>query len=508
MTDHHDSSHGPTAREVRANAGHPIIDADGHVLEYPPAVEPFVREALGSVAYERYVARATPLANIMNADAARRGATRTPQSAWWGTPSANTHDLAAAAFPSLLVDRLDECGIDYSILFPTKGFGIAGIDDDELRNGVCRGFNDFYAATFAPYAARLTAAAVIPMHTPDEAVAEMRRARSLGFKVIGLPEGVWRRIPEPLPDNPSPFLMPGQTHWFDQFGIDSAYDYDPVWAAARELGFAVTFHGGLGHMPAGIYTSITNYSFNHIGAFAQRMHMLVKSLFLHGVTQRFPDINIAVLECGVAWGSSLLADVIGHWEKRGPGGLPLLDPSTIDWDALVADAQQHGADLLAFAGDHDVRAGLAQLPGTGVVPEVLDDFVALGARTKQDFVDRYVPRFWFGCEADDAGIPVAFGRTNPGGAKLQAIFSSDMGHWDAPDMTQIVPEAWEHVEHGLITAADFRAFVFDNPVALFAGPNPSFFAGTAVEGAVEGAADRAVGTPRAAAGAVASPTNG
>jgi predicted TIM-barrel fold metal-dependent hydrolase len=485
MTAHGTGRRGPTAREVRAGAGHPIIDSDGHVLEYPPAIEPFVRAALGSATYERYLARSTPLANIMQADAARRSVTRTPQSAWWGTPSKLTHDLAAAAFPALLVERLEECGIDHSILFPTKGFGIAGIDDDELRNGVCRGFNDFYAAAYAPYAAHLTVAAVIPMHTPDEAIAEMRRARAAGFKVIGLPEGVWRPIPEPLAGNPSPFLMPGQTHWFDQFGIDSAHDYDPVWATAQELGFAVTFHGGLGHMPAGIYTSISNYSFNHIGAFAQRMHMLVKSLFLHGVTRRFPDVHIAVLECGVAWAASLLADVIGHWDKRGPRGLELLDPASIDWEALIADARRHGADVLALAGEHDLRAGLAQLPGTGVVPEVLDDFAALGIDSAEGIVDRFVPRFWFGCEADDAGIPIAFGRTNPGGAKLQAIFSSDMGHWDAPDMSAIVPEAWEHVDHGFVTPDDFRSFVFDNPVALFTGPNPSFFDGTTVAAAVE-----------------------
>ena len=31
----------------------------------------------------------------------------------------------------------------------------------------------------------------------------------------------------------------------DYFGIDSAYDYDPVWAAARELKIAVTFHTGM-----------------------------------------------------------------------------------------------------------------------------------------------------------------------------------------------------------------------------------------------------------------------
>ncbi len=481
--DHHRSMNADDARAVRLRAGHPIIDSDGHVLEYLPAVEPFLRDALGSVAYERYVASATPLANIMNADASRRVATRTPQSAWWGTPSKNTHDLAAAAFPHLLESRLDDCGIDYTVMFPTKGFGIAGIGDDELRVGVCRGFNDFYATTYAPYAERMTVAAVIPMHTPDEAIAEMHRCRALGFKVIALPEGVTRRIADPEPANASPFLMPGQTHWFDLFGIDSAYDYDPVWATARELGFAVTFHGGLGNMPSGSYTSISNYCFNHIGSFAQRMQMLVKSLYLHGVTARFPDSNFAVLECGVAWASMLLADIIGHWQKRGPHGLAMLDPASLDWIALEADARAHGADVLALAGDHDVAAGLRSLPGIGVVPEVLDDFAALGVDSVDGLIDRFVPRFFFGCEADDRGIATAFGRTNPGGVALKAIFSSDMGHWDAPDMEGIVPEAWELVDEKLITATDFRSFVFTNPVALFAGQDPAFFDGTVVASA-------------------------
>ena len=38
-----------------------------------------------------------------------------------------------------------------------------------------------------------------------------------------------RPIPEPDPHSPSPFLVPGQAHWFDTFGLDSVHDYDPVW---------------------------------------------------------------------------------------------------------------------------------------------------------------------------------------------------------------------------------------------------------------------------------------
>jgi len=42
------------------------------------------------------------------------------------------------------------------------------------------------------------------------------------------------------------------------------------------------------------------------------------------------------------------------------------------------------------------------------------------------------------------------------------------------------------VEHGLISAEDFRAFVFVNPVTLWTDMNPDFFKGTAVEQEVNG----------------------
>ena len=45
----------------------------------------------------------------------------------------------------------------------------------------------------------------------------------------------------------------------------------------------------------------------------------------------------------------------------------------------------------------------------------------------------------------------AFNTTiNPFGSKLKAVFSSDIGHWDVPDMTEVTEEAYELVDHGSI----------------------------------------------------------
>src|SRR5204862_5720230 len=106
--------------------------------------------------------------------------------------------------------------------------------------------------------------------------------------------------------------------------------------------------------------------------------------------------------------------------------------------------------------------------------------------------------YYSGCEADDRMNVCAFGRANPFGAQLNAIYSSDIGHFDVIDMRDPLPEAWELVEDGLITEANFRDFTFANAVRLWGTQNPRFFEGTRV--AMEAAAVLTAAAPvRAAA---------
>jgi predicted TIM-barrel fold metal-dependent hydrolase len=413
------------SQSVRAQLDHPVVDTDGHVQEYMPAVLPYLREALGQSLFDEYTSGPTPMAQFIGGDnPSRRAQTRTPQSAWSATPARNTRDLATAVLPRLLHERMDEFGIDFSVLYPSKGLGTAGVVDDELRQGLCRGFNQFFADAYGPYADRLTASGIIPMHTPEEAVAEIEHCKAIGLKVVGLPEGVLRPIPEP--GVPSPWLLPGQAHWFDTFGLDSIYDYDPVWAKLVECGFAATFHGGLGYNTPFQFTSISSYVFNHIGFFEQRMHRLCKSLFMGGVTRRFPTLKIAFLECGVGWASTLLANLVEHWERRNLATLESeLDPALIDWAELERLAAAYGGELLAGT---DVKAALRRLPAVGVEPEHRDEWCHVGLSKEEDLYDRFVPSFFFGCEADDRTLAFAFSDANVFEAKLQAMFSSDISH--------------------------------------------------------------------------------
>ncbi len=481
------SNHAPTApsrsQQIRERLDHPIIDADGHVIEFMPAVLPYLREALGPAAFERYQQAIAPVDQSIGGESSAdwRRRTRSPQSAWWASPAANTRDLATAALPSLLYDRLDEMGIDLAVLFPTKALGSGRIADDDVRQGVCRGFNDYFAETYGPYRDRVRTVGVIPMNTPEEAIAELHHCASIGLTAAAIPEGVWRPIPEPAREQ-SIWLSPGQTHWFDNFGLDSEYDYDAVWATYQQLGFAVLSHGGLGHVAPNQYVSISNYSANHIGSFRDKMYQLCKSLYMAGVTRRFPDLQFGFMECGVAWASTLIADVVEHWEKRNLDALRDLDPDAIDVDLLESLFREHAPGLLD--GLEQPRADLVRLHARGVPPEERDDWRFLDVTKPSELVDLFSPRMFFGCEADDRTLAFAFSPANPGGVHTRPVFSSDIAHWDVTDMSTVVAESWGLVEKSLITEENYRSLVFDNPVALFGS---EFFAGSVVERAVSGA---------------------
>jgi predicted TIM-barrel fold metal-dependent hydrolase len=462
--------------DIRASLNHPIIDADGHWVEYNPVFAERMRQVAGDKAADGFLTSQRRIPDALLQTIAERKRRGVAMEGYWSRQSTNTRDRATAMMPRLLYDRLDELGIDFGIIYPTAGLSIPRIPDDATRRAVVRGFNIVTAEYFDGLGDRLTPAAVIPMFTPDEAIEELEFVTGqLGAKV-GMFGGAFPR-PLPLAEGLDPAVARFVVG-YDSIGLDSEHDYDPVWRKCRELGVAPTFHsGGRGFA---LRASPSNFTFNHIGHFAAAGHAIAKALFLGGVTRRFPDLNFAFLEGGVGWGCQLFADLIEHWERRGAKGIAYMDPSKLDRGLLRRLVDQYGYQ--DFAAELDRRDGWPSAEEdelTGGVP-VLDDFAACGIAAKRDWIDLYAKPYYFGCEADDRMNAVAFGPVNPFGARLNAIFSSDIGHFDVPDMLQPVPEAWELVEDGLMTPADFRDFTFANAVRLWGMQNPRFFEGTSV----------------------------
>ena len=463
------------AAAIRAGLDFPIVDGDGHLLEMLPVFVEYVRETSGerwadafatSTAYQRFCAPWD------TTDDARRDRWISMPNLWsW--PTKNTLDRATATVPGLYASRMDVLGIDFSILYPSAGLFIVALGDPELREEINRAYNRWVMELCGPYRDRMAPVALIPMNTPEEAIRHLDYAvGELGHKVVCLQGFVARPI------EAAQRTAHGAGEYgvrLDYFGLDSDYDYDPVWARCVELKVAPTFHSATG-LRGG--RSVTNYTYNHIGQFAQAEEGLAKALFLGGVTHRFPTLNFGFLESGAGWMCSLLSDLVGHYERRNLQAMAYVDPAQLDVGRLMGYIESHGD---AFTRRHIERArsyyGGRFLP----LPDH-DDFSRTGVGRAQDVIDAFVPRFYVGCEADDRSVAWAFdARVNPGGSRIRAMFGSDVGHWDVTDVGEVVVEAHELVEHGLVTADDFRQFMFGNPVELHAGMNPDFFTGTRVE---------------------------
>ncbi len=467
----------PSAR-IHDQLDYPVIDVDGHMIEFMPVFFDYLEETGGPDMVERmwsaYNKGDSHNWYQTSEDDRRRFGVMRP--AYWALPAENTRDRATAMLPQLMRERLPEMGIDYSVVYPTAAMAHFNIASEDVRRATCRAHNLMVADMFKGCEDRLTPAAVIPCYTPEEAIEELDfTIGELGMKVPMIGNLVRRPLAPVEELDPK---LGAYAFWVDTLAIDSLYDYDPVWQKCMDLEVPVTAHAV--SQGIGMRRSISNYMYNQTGHFADAAHAFAKSLFFGGVTKRFPDLNIAFLECGVAWAACLVCDLKERYEKRRLTAVQKFNPELIDRGALDKFFEQYGGEI--FAGK---EAASERMRNNEEADEV-DDFAAAGVNSMDDLYDRLMPNFYYGCEADDRMNVTGFDeKLLPFGEKLKAVFSSDFGHWDVPDMSHVLAEAYELVDEGFLDDGDFRDFVFTNPVKLLAGMNRDFFKGTAVEADVD-----------------------
>jgi len=462
-----------SASEVRHRLDHPVIDADGHFMELMPLVDDQILSHLEAVGgtdlAERYRQGAVRLLDTHSFQADRRDPAVLREwramPSWWGNPVSDPRERATAHLPALLYERLDELGVDLMLVYPSWTLGFLMPADPSLRAPVCRAVNQHTAALFAPYAHRIRPAALIPMEDPREAEAEIDHAAGeLGFRLVVLGGHATRAVG--TSGDPAAYRL-------DVFGLDSAADYDPVWAACVRNKVAPVFHSSLQqNHPA---RSVSNYVYNHVGGIAHAHEALCKALVLGGVYRRFPSLRFGYLEGGVMWGASLLADLVGHWEKRGAHAIGELDPARLDVRAVMSLVQRYASDDIAERAEA-IATFLGRQPGR---PAQLDEFAAAGVTSADQLIEPFAERSFFGCEADDPLMPLAFDlHVAHRPVTLRPMLGTDVSHWDAPVMNEVLPEAYEAVEEGRLRPEQFRDFAFTNAVLLHGGMDPSFFDGT------------------------------
>jgi len=258
-------------------------------------------------------------------------------------PLALEQARAGAFDPRARLVDMDGEGIDAVVLYPTIGLGAWGIANPQTAVAFARAYNDWLASYCAAAPHRLRAAAMVPFQDPAAAEAELRRAvTELGFVAAFV--------------RPNPCL--GRTL------ADPVFD--PVWAAAEEVGIAIGVHEGL--QPAVPHLASTRQPTNallqHAASHTFEQMFAFAQLVTCGVMERFPGVRWVFLESGGGWMPYWLGRLDHHVATYGAytPGMPLT-PSEyfhrqcwvsfeIDEDHFAALAPLVGADRIVWGSDY------------------------------------------------------------------------------------------------------------------------------------------------------------
>src|SRR5262245_59606021 len=266
-----------------------VISADGH-LEIPP--DPWIRHLPSEYRElaprlvrlpeggEAWVVEGLPLIhNGQNLAAGRP--VRLKNVSYWnadGSPGPGTGDARQR------LREQDEDGIDAEVLYPPVFIGklIEGLSDKAAYLAMVRAYNDFLAENCAVAPDRLIGTAVMPITGLDDAIAELRRCRTLGLRATSL-------------------------SMFPSGGGAPKPEDDRFWESALALGMRIAAHvsfGGRDRVNPLLIASATA-NFDLVMAMVSRTVpgplTLIALMTAAGVFDRLPALEIYLAETNAGW---------------------------------------------------------------------------------------------------------------------------------------------------------------------------------------------------------------
>lgn len=339
------------------------IDADGHVLEPESAWLEHLDPALHHAA-PRFVTDNQGRARLLIAGEMFHIAPRGPD---WPPPPLREGGVSAKA----RLEDMDSEGIDTSILFPSTGLYLGGVQDPTLQTELCRAYNEWLAGFCAADPSRLVGVALVPQRSMAGAAEESRRCiEELGFR------GVMLR-PNPV----------GGSHLDDPYWSD-------LWSLLEGLGAPLLLHEGTtGNVPQSGGDRYDNFLYRHACSHPHEQQMACMELIMGGVLERHPGLRVAFLESGCGWVPYWLERLDEHLEEWGHASAPLeLRPSEYfsrqcfvscepDERTLPAVVDQIGDESILFATDYPHPDGI--FPG---VVDALASRSDIGETTKRNIL--------------------------------------------------------------------------------------------------------------------------
>jgi uncharacterized protein len=200
---------------------------------------------------------------------------------------------------------MDSEGIYAQVLYPNviafEGHAFIALEDDDLKLACVQTYNDYQSEFASPAPDRFILLTMLPFWDLDASLVELRRGHQMGHKGV-----LWASTLDKhgLPD----FMDP---HW------------DPLYAAAQDLGMSINFHVGVGNTSEEIElaTNREGYdpafhaarsSIGHIGH-----SRTIAFLLTSGLCERFPQLDFVSVESGFGYIPFLLDSLDWQWNNLG-----------------------------------------------------------------------------------------------------------------------------------------------------------------------------------------------
>ena len=331
--------------------GYKVFDSDIHIYEPADLWEKYIDPAFKyraprAISNEGFFTEAGPLIAVEGAVLPRPMRYNLEGGFAKSVEAQRYEEYAVQGFDSKSqLQAMDSEGVDVAAVFPSMGLYPLAVKwlSPDLATAIARAYNDWLTDFCSLDPHRLLGAALVPTQDPKAAAAEAHRAvKELGMKAIML---------RPQLINEHPFHSPY---------------YEPLWAAAEELGVPVCFHHALGgDLPQAGEQFDTRVLKGVVGHPLEMMQALT-SIIGGGVLERFPTIRFGFLEANCAWAPWFLWRFDGYYELSGEQELPYLKAKPSDYFlegrcflSIEADEEMGkqavdslGDDYLVFSTDY------------------------------------------------------------------------------------------------------------------------------------------------------------
>jgi predicted TIM-barrel fold metal-dependent hydrolase len=197
--------------------------------------------------------------------------------------------------PHAHVKDMDVDTVAGGVLYPSQGLTAYRIPDSALLSAIFRAYNNWLADFCQPYPHRLKGIAMLNVDHVPEAVAELQRAATMGLAGALIP------------------LRP----------MEHRYDhplYEPLWAAAQDLGMPLSLHTGTRRWQPGVNSD--DPTLVDIVERANKEHdvrVAIAAMIFAGVFERYPRLKVGAVEFEVAWAPYFMARMDNIYTEQAIG---------------------------------------------------------------------------------------------------------------------------------------------------------------------------------------------